>query len=34
MSEGNSGRLRLMKLAAIAVFGAMALVFVFIVGVS
>jgi hypothetical protein len=34
MSEENSGRLRLMKLAAIAIFGAMALVFVFIAGVS
>lgn len=34
MTEGNPGRLRLMKLAAVAIFGAMALVFVFIVGVS
>ncbi len=34
MSEGNPGRLRLMKLAAIAVFGAMALVFVFVIGVN
>ncbi len=34
MANGNSGRLRLMKLAAIAVFGAMALVFVFVVGVN
>ncbi len=34
MNEGNPGRLRLMKLGAIAVFGAMALVFVFVVGVN
>lgn len=34
MSEGNPGRLRLMKLAAVAIFGAMALVFVFVVGIK
>ena len=34
MTEGNPGRLRLMKIGAIAIFGAMALVFVFIVGIK
>lgn len=34
MSEEESARLKMMKLAAIAIFGAMALVFVFVVGLS
>lgn len=34
MTAPESGRLKMMKLSAIAIFGAMALVMVFIIGLS